>query len=128
MAGPVASIAASVVVGRPTTSTKATAAAAQPRRPIKLTSRLSSAPDPPKAGGIRIRVTVYEEKVGWTAFADAAGVRFAEDFAAAPRHRANGFPRLEPGGDQRFQLPRQLVPAGRPPPQGRAAAGPRPRR
>ena len=50
------------------------------------------APDAPQRRRIRQRVAVDEDEVGRAALADDAGVRLAEELAAAPRRRARAPP------------------------------------
>src|SRR5579863_469182 len=96
------------------------------------------APDAPQRRRVAQRVAVHEREVGGPARPDHSGLWLAEQFAAAPGHRGQCLPRLEPGLDQALDLPRQLVrarrttaevrprPRWRPPPHEPAARCPWP--
>src|SRR4029453_12285493 len=78
----------------------------------------AGAPHPPQRSRVGQGVAVDEEEVGRAALGEGAGAGLAQQPSAVDGGRGQGVIRLQPGGDQRLDLPGELVG-----PQAAAAEG-----
>src|SRR5205807_414770 len=83
-------------------------------RPRRHLGKPGDLPNPPKSRRVTQRIAVHEEEVRGTTFDDSTGFRLAQELSALDRRGHERLRRLQPGLDERLDLPREVVRAKRP--------------